>query len=230
METHPAEPLLSPIEARVLGCLLEKRVTTPEYYPLTLNSLTNACNQKSNRDPVMSVGETEVKAATESLRRKNLVVLFAGADTRVPKFKESLDQVMPLDPAQRAVLCELLLRGPQTLGELRNRADRMHPFADLSEVEAALQALENRQGGPLVERLARQPGQKEPRFAQLLSAPPAPSADHLPSPAAGSHQAASDPEARLRALEEEVVRLRQEVAELRRQVDAAPTPSAERPA
>ena len=160
---------LSEIEVRVLGSLVEKQVTTPEYYPLTLNALTLACNQKNNRSPVTSYGETEVAAALETLREKNLAYVFYGSTSRVPKYKHVLPEVMHLSPAELALMCVLLLRGPQTPGELATRAFRLHEFSGLEEVEATLNSLISREPDALVMRLPRQTGQKETRFAHLLS-------------------------------------------------------------
>ncbi len=160
--------IINEIEARVLGSLVEKQLTTPEYYPLTLNALTAACNQKSNREPVMSLGETELLAAIDSLREKNLVYLYYGSTSRTVKYKHMLPNVFDLDPAGTAVIALLLLRGPQTVGELRGRSDRLYEFGGLDEVQAALDDLANR-NEPLVLRLERQPGQKESRYAHLLS-------------------------------------------------------------
>lgn len=160
---------LSEIEVRVLGSLVEKQVTTPEYYPLTLNALTLACNQKNNRSPVASYGETEVAAALETLREKNLAYVFYGSTSRVPKYKHVLPEVMHLSQAELALMCVLLLRGPQTPGELATRAFRLHEFSGLEEVEATLNSLISREPDALVMRLPRQTGQKETRFAHLLS-------------------------------------------------------------
>lgn len=159
---------LDQVEARVLGSLVEKQLTTPEYYPLTLNALTAACNQKSNREPVMSLGETEILAAIDSLRDKNLVYLFYGSSSRTVKYKHMLPNVFALDPAGVAVVALLLLRGPQTVGELRGRSDRLHEFSGLDEVQQTLDDL-SRRSEPLVLKLERQPGQKEARYAHLLS-------------------------------------------------------------
>ncbi|HEY0431661.1 MAG TPA: YceH family protein [Pyrinomonadaceae bacterium] len=160
---------LSDIEVRVLGSLVEKQVTTPEYYPLTLNALTLACNQKNNRSPVTSYSETEVAAALETLREKNLAYVFYGSTSRVPKYKHVLPEVMHLSPAELALMCVLLLRGPQTPGELATRAFRLHEFSGLEEVEATLNSLISREPDALVMRLPRQASQKETRFAHLLS-------------------------------------------------------------
>jgi uncharacterized protein len=163
------ETILTDIEARVLGSLIEKQVTTPEYYPLTLNALTLACNQKNNRNPVTSYSESQVSEAVETLREKNLAYVFYGSTSRVPKYKHVMPEVMHLNPAETALMCVLLLRGPQTLGELRGNASRLHEFAGLEDVEETLNGLITREPDPLVARLPRQPGQKEGRFAHLLS-------------------------------------------------------------
>jgi len=161
--------ILNDIETRVLGSLVEKQVTTPEYYPLTLNALTLACNQKNNRNPVTALTEDNVAQALESLREKNLAYVFYGSTSRVPKYKHVMTEVLHLNPAELAVLCVLMLRGSQTVGEIRGSAARLHEFAELEEVEAALNSLISREPDPLVTRLSRQPGQKEARFAHVLS-------------------------------------------------------------
>ena len=163
------EAILTDIETRVLGSLIEKQVTTPEYYPLTLNALTLACNQKNNRNPVTSYSEDQVSEALESLREKNLAYVFYGSTSRVPKHKHVMPEVMHLSPPEMALMCVLMLRGPQTLGELRGNASRLHDFPGLEEVEQTLNGLITREPDPLVARLPRQPGQKEGRFAHLLS-------------------------------------------------------------
>jgi uncharacterized protein len=155
-------------EARVLGSLVEKQLTTPEYYPLTLNALTAACNQKSNRDPVMSLDETSILTAVDSLRDKNLVYLFYGSSSRTVKYKHMLPNVLELEPPAVAVITLLLLRGPQTIGELRGRSDRLYEFSGLDEVQETLNDL-TRRDEPLVLKLERQAGQKEARYAHLLS-------------------------------------------------------------
>lgn len=160
--------IINETEARVLGSLVEKQLTTPEYYPLTLNALIAACNQKSNRDPVMSLDETAVLTAIDSLRDKNLVYLFYGSTSRTVKYKHMLPNVLELDPAGTAIIALLLLRGPQTAGELRGRSDRLYEFGGIGEVQEALDELARRTE-PLVLKLERQPGQKEARYAHLLS-------------------------------------------------------------
>lgn len=160
---------LTDIETRVLGALVEKQVTTPEYYPLTLNALTLACNQKNNRHPVTSYAESQVSTAVETLREKNLAYVFYGSTSRVPKYKHVMPEVLHLNNAEVALMCVLMLRGPQTPGELRGNASRLHEFGGLEEVEQTLNALMTRDQDPLVVRLPRQAGQKEVRFAHLLS-------------------------------------------------------------
>lgn len=161
--------VLNEIETRVLGSLIEKQVTTPEYYPLTLNALTLACNQKNNRNPVTAYTENQVSEALESLREKNLAYVFYGSTSRVPKYKHVMPEVMHVNHAETALLCALMLRGAQTLGELRGNASRLHDFSSLEEVEKMLNELMTRDTDPLVVRLPRQPGQKDARFTHLLS-------------------------------------------------------------
>lgn len=159
---------LNETEARVVGALVEKQLTTPEYYPLTLNALVSACNQKNNREPVMTLDADTVSAAIENLRDRNLVYVFYGSTSRVPKYKHMLPSYYTLEPDETALLAVLMLRGPQTLGELRERTGRMHTFSGLGEVQEALDRL-IRRDEPLVVKLDRQPGRKEARFAHLLS-------------------------------------------------------------
>jgi uncharacterized protein YceH (UPF0502 family) len=205
-------PILSDLEVRVLGCLIEKELTTPEYYPLSLNALTNACNQKSNREPVMAIDEADVVRALDSLRFKQLALLSAEGG-RVPKYRHGLMEKLRLDPPELAVICELLVRGPQTVGELRTRGERMHAFPDLAAVEAVLEELMSRTP-PLVMRLPRQPGRKENRFAQLFSGEPDLAAEVHPPAAEGARLRVMAENERLTRLEEEVAALRAEVAEL----------------
>jgi uncharacterized protein len=198
--------VLNEMEARVLGALLEKEITTPDNYPLSLNSLVNACNQKSNRDPVMNLDEESVRDALRTLQDNSLARSVSAADSRVTKYEHRLQEAFNFDRREAAIFCELLLRGPQTPGELRTRAERMHPFDDLSEAQSALQRLMNREP-PLAKVLARQPGTKESRYIHLLS---------------GDAKAVSSTAGRevLEALEREKMdefsRLSSEVAELRR--------------
>ena len=166
---------LTPIEARVIGCLIEKQITTPDQYPLSLNALVNACNQKSNRDPVLELEERIVQHTVDDLGRKHLVVEKSGFGSRVPKYQHRFCNTeygtLKLDPQELAIVCELLVRGPQTPGELRSRAARMADFSDVSEVEAALTRLSQREDGPFVTQLVREPGRRDSRWAHLFSGP-----------------------------------------------------------
>ena len=208
---------LNPIEARVLGCLIEKELATPEYYPLTLNALTNACNQKSNRDPVMALVEADVVRALDSLRFQRLAHQSAEG-VRAAKYCHNLDGLLRLEPQELAILAELLLRGPQTVGELRGRTERMAAITDLAAAEEALTALAQREL-PLVVLLPRQPGRKEQRYAHLLSGPPEVSDEHpLPIEPARAQVLAENE--RLAALESDVAALRGELADLRAQLAA----------
>jgi len=166
---------LTPLEARVIGCLIEKQITTHDQYPLSLNSLVSACNQKSNRDPVMDLDEATVQSTLDGLSRKHLVIEKSGFGSRVPKYQHRFCNTefgtLKLDPQELAITCELLVRGPQTPGELRTRASRMAAFGDVSEVEAALEKLINRDDGPFVTRLAREAGRRDSRYAHLFSGP-----------------------------------------------------------
>jgi uncharacterized protein YceH (UPF0502 family) len=205
--------ILDPVEVRVLGSLVEKEAATPEYYPLTLNALLNACNQKSNREPVVGYEEDDVEGAVDSLRRKKLATVITGAGLRVPKYRELLMETLNLGRRETAILCVLMLRGPQTTGELRDRTERLHTFADLEEVESVLQHLMERQPDPLVTRLPRQPGTKEPRYAHLLSGEP-------PAPSPAPPEALPPRADRLAALESEMRELREEMQRLREQLAA----------
>jgi uncharacterized protein YceH (UPF0502 family) len=207
---------LNAVEARVLGSLIEKDITTPDYYPLTLNALTNACNQSSNREPVVSYGEAEVTRGLDGLREKKLAFMFQGADSRVAKFGHRIAETFELARPETAVLCVLLLRGAQTPGELRARTGRMHEFPSLEATEASLQSLIGRSPQPLAVRLARQPGMKEQRYAHLLSGEPA-----VPVPSSGGAEPAAPmrtDDDRLGKVEQDALELRAEVAELRRQL------------
>lgn len=210
---------LNAAETRVLGSLIEKQIATPDYYPLTLNSLTLACNQLTNREPVVSFDEQTVVRALDGLRDKRLATQFHGAESRVAKYKHTLTDVFLLTPAEIALLCVLMLRGPQTIGELRTRSERLFTFDNLPEVEASLTALATRESGPLVAKLPRQPGTKESRYAHLLSGPvdrgaSASPTPPIPEPAILAVQAENE---RLAKLEEETAALRRELAELRQQ-------------
>lgn len=220
-------PPLTPEQTRVLGALIEKSVATPDYYPLTLNALVNACNQLTNREPIVSYDESTVTRALESLREKRLATIYHAADSRVARHKHTFTDAFLLTPAELALLCVLMLRGPQTAGELRTRAERLFVFDSLAEVEESLNALATRTPEPLVTKLPRQPGTKESRHAHLLSGPPAPTpsvagvADPGPStqPASPTVASPSDRD-RLTRLEEESAALRRELAELREQFAA----------
>ena len=206
-------PLLNEFENRVLGSLVEKEITTPEYYPLSLNALTNACNQINNRDPVVVYSEQQVSRAVESLRDKRLATAISGGDSRVVKYGHKAADTLELSRPEIAVLCVLLLRGPQTVGELRTRTGRMHEFASLADVQTMLQGLSARPK-PLVTVLPRQAGTKEPRYAHLLAGEVviAPSTTESPfTPAVPVN------EGRLPQLEAEVASLRTELADLRQQ-------------
>lgn len=206
--------LLTETEVRVLGALIEKQVTTPEYYPLTLNSLTAACNQKNNRNPVTTFAESEVELALDSLREKNLAYVFHGSSSRVPKFKHVAPEIMHLNPAELAVMCVLMLSGPQTIGEIRTRGSRLHEFSGLGEVEETLQLLSAKDPDPLITKLPRQPGQKDARFAHLLSG----EISVEPAPVNRGVRAGGAVD-RVGKLEERVAALDAEVEGLRRQFD-----------
>jgi len=208
--------ILNEIEVRILGCLIEKELTTPEYYPLTLNALTNACNQKSNRDPVLGLEEADVVRGLDSLRFKQFVVVSSDGG-RVPKYRHILSERLRLAPEELALLCELLVRGPQTVGELRSRAERMRSFTDLAAVEEVLGDLMTREQ-PLVTRLPRQPGRNEARYAHLCAGEPEVTTEEsMPPPEAARLRVMAGDE-RIAKLEEEVVALKSEMAELRQMV------------
>ena len=235
---------LTPIEARVIGCLIEKQITTPDQYPLSLNALVNACNQKSNRDPLLELEERSVQQTVDVLARKHFVVEKSGFGSRVPKYQHRFCNTeygtLKLDPQELAIVCELLVRGPQTPGELRTRAARMAPFGDVSEVEAALTRLSQREDGPFVTQLAREPGRRDSRWAHLFSGPVEGGGaqrhpgDERPGGYGGGPHAASEPrsaiptaettfpdmrqEARLERLEDEVRALRAELNDLKSQL------------
>ncbi len=209
------ETILNDMEVRVLGCLIEKELSTPEYYPLTLNALTNACNQKSNRDPMVNVGEADVVRALDSLRFKQLALVSAEGG-RATKYRHALVEKLRLAPAELAVIAELLVRGPQTVGELRTRTERMHSFPDLAAVEETLRELGSRN---LLTKLPRQPGQKEARFAHLFAGEPKQVADEPASPPEVVRIRGMAENERVTRLEGEVAALREEVAELRRRIE-----------
>ena len=197
--------LLHPVEVRVLCSLLEKEISTPEYYPLSLNALVNACNQKSNRDPAVSFDDVTVERALLSLRDKGLLLSITAAGSRVQKYAHRISEKLNLGRPELAILCELMLRGPQTLGELRTRAERMHRFDDLDQVQSVIDRLPE-----LIVKLDRRPGEKESRYAHLLSGAPVVSETQPDSPAP---QRAD----RIATLEAEVAQLRVELEDLKQQ-------------
>src|SRR5579862_4982403 len=201
---------LSPVELRVLGALIEKEVTTPEYYPLSLNALVTACNQKSNRWPVVEFEDAEVLHAIEVLRHQGFASEITGG-SRVAKYRQRFTETLNMGRRETAILCVLMLRGQQTLGKIKGRTDRLYQFTDLEEVELVLQKLMERTEGALAIKLAPAPGMKEPRYAQLLGGP-VDTGQETASVASPAHS-------RMGALEEEVQQLRKEVEELRARVE-----------
>lgn len=205
--------LLDDVETRVLGALVEKEITTPDYYPLSLNALVNACNQKSNRHPVMNLDEEAVRQALASLNEKGLAGATSSADSRVTKYEHRLQEAFNFSRPETAILCVLLLRGPQTPGELRGRTERLHRFDDLDAVHSALEHLMKREP-PLVKILPRQPGTKEARYAHLLSGD-VEAWEPEPEAAVTGNSADSD---RLARLENEVAALQNQIADLKQQL------------
>jgi len=214
--------VLNAAEARVLGSLVEKDITTPDYYPLSLNALINACNQKNNREPVTNFDEETVRLALRNLSDKHLAGTAGGADSRVTKYEHRLQEVFNFTRPETAILCVLLLRGPQTPGELRGRTERMHRFEDLDEVLSGLQQLMRREP-PLAKALGRRPGTKEIRYAHLLSGdveawePPAETASF--SPGSADAERIIQLEEQVAALQAEVAELKQQMAEFRKQFE-----------
>jgi uncharacterized protein len=213
---------LSDVEARVLGCLVEKEITTPEYYPLSLNALVHASNQKSNRDPLMNLEEDAVRQALRTLSEQALTRSASG-DSRVAKYEHRLADTFNFTRPETAILCELLLRGPQTPGELRSRAERMHPFEDLSVVQSTLKHLMER-NPPLVKLLPRQPGNKEARYAHLLSGdvevregPPVKTV--AISNSSSENVRMTELEAEIASLQKEIADLKNQFAEFRKQFE-----------
>ncbi|MBS1795752.1 MAG: YceH family protein [Acidobacteria bacterium] len=203
---------LTEIEARIVGALVEKQLTTPEYYPLTLNALVAACNQKTNREPVTSYDEKTVSDALDDLRDKNIVYVFYGSTSRVPKYKHILPDVYELEPSETAVICVLMLRGPQTIGELKERTGRLYDFRDLNDVNETLEALIKREE-PLITKLERAPGQKEARYAHLLCG----EVLNYTPPERASRGAASDE--RFEKLEQEIESLKTDLAAIRQEFE-----------
>lgn len=204
---------LTALEARVIGCLIEKATTTPDQYPLSLNALTNACNQKSNRDPIMDLDERAVQQTVESLMRKHLILEKSGFGSRVQKYQHRFCNTgfgsLTFTPLETAILCELLLRGPQTPGELKTRAPRMAEVNDVADVESALLNLATREDGPFVAQLPREQGRRDSRYAHLFSGDV-----EVPEPSA-----APDPVPRAQPQSERIEKLEGLVAELRRELD-----------
>lgn len=213
MPSLPIPPTLSATEARVLGVLIEKEKTTPDVYPMTVNALVAGCNQKTSRDPVMSLTESEVQATLDDLRGRTLIVDSYGASGRVMRYAHNFRKVYGVPAASVALLATLMLRGPQTVSELRANADRLHSFADVSTVDGYLDELATWPAGALVVKLPRQPGMREQRWAQLLCGPVDFKAPENAAPAAESS-------GRIAELEQRVAQLEQAVAELRSQIDA----------
>ena len=207
---------LTEVEVRVLGALIEKDITTPDYYPLSLNALVNACNQKNNRDPVMTLDEESVRLALTSLQERRMAGPAGGADSRVTKYEHRLQEVFNFDRRETALICVLLLRGPQTPGELRGRSERMYRFETLEDVQSALQRLMEREP-PLVRVLARQPGTKESRYLHLLSGDAGLPEESDPAILQRAMRRVEEG-SRVSVLESEVESLKQEVAELKRQL------------
>jgi uncharacterized protein len=201
---------LSPLEARVLGVLIEKQLTTPDYYPLTVNALVAGCNQKSNRSPVMNVTEGEIQMALDGLKHHTLVIDSYGASGRVMRYAHNLIKLLNVSQAVSALLAALMLRGPQTPGELRTGCDRMYRFADISSVEAYLEEMSNRTAGALVVRLPKQPGSREHRWAQLLGGPV-----EVDAHTSGAAEDDAVTTGELATLKSNVAQLRDDVAELR---------------
>jgi uncharacterized protein YceH (UPF0502 family) len=212
---------LNALEARVIGCLIEKQITTPDQYPLSLNAITNACNQKSNRDPVLDLDDRAVQTILDGLVRKHMVIERSGFGSRVPKYQQTFCNTefgsLKFTPIETGIVCELLLRGPQTPGELRTRANRMAEISDVSQVESALENLATRTDGPFVVRLPRQPNRRDSRYAQLfcgaIDIPESMEAETL-SPTAMN----SDDEERLARLEKLVDQLVLEVSGLKKRL------------
>lgn len=210
---------LNPVEERVLGCLIEKEMATPEHYPLTLNALVNACNQKSNRHPMMALDESTVEHALYELRMNHkLAIEVTSTGSRVPKYKHNIAAHWNFSPARMAILCELFIRGPQTPGDLRAHTARLNPLADAREVEEMLQGLAEDAEGPFVVHLPREPGKRERRWAHLLAGDPVPTEDRPESPPISE----AEPESRdrLEPLETEVAKLREELGELKAAFDS----------
>ncbi len=210
----PAHLTLHPVEIRVLGALIEKEITTPEYYPLSLNALVNACNQKSNRDPVVALDEDTVLEAIDTLRDKRFATIITGAGSRVPKYAHRFSETLNLGRREIAVLCELMLRGAQTIGELRTRTERMHRFDDLSEVESIIERLPE-----MIVKLPRRPGEKESRYAHLFCGPVQVQDAVVEASTASRQDRTGILEAELASLREELQGLKEQFAQFRKQFE-----------
>jgi uncharacterized protein YceH (UPF0502 family) len=217
---------LTPLETRVIGCLIEKQITTPEQYPLSLNALTNACNQKSNRDPVLDLAEADVQAIIDGLVRKFHVSEHGGFGSRVAKYQHRFCNTeygsLNFSTQELAIVCELFLRGPQTPGELRGRASRLGQFNDVGEVEVALDRLARRDDGPFVARLPREPGRRESRYAHLFSGEPVVAA--APAERAERPETGVGDQDRLELIEQRLADLEAEVTTLRERLGETPKP------
>lgn len=212
---------LTPLEARIIACLIEKQISTPDQYPLSLNALTNACNQKSNRDPVMDLDDLAVQRTLDDLIKKNLVMNKTGFGSRVTKYQHRFCNTefgtYKFNPQELGILCELMLRGPQTPGELRTHSDRLCQFADMQEVDTTLHQLAIRDDGPFIVKLAREPGKRESRYAQLFCGEP-PQAVAAPEPESEYRHSASSHE-RLDRLEQTVAELRDELERIKQSLE-----------
>lgn len=222
MTLHAPLQILTPLEARILGALIEKEKTTPDTYPLTLNSLTAACNQKTSRDPVMNLAEAEIQSGLEELRGRDLVLETYGASGRVLRYAHNFGKVYQLPAAAVPLLAILMLRGPQTVSELRANCERLHRFPDTSTVEGYLEELAERSSGALALRLPKQPGSREPRWAHLLCGEVAIS-EYAISGASGSRRngADEDLEARVAQLETDIIELREQLQDALARLEAA---------
>jgi uncharacterized protein len=213
---------LSPLEARVIGCLIEKQITTPDQYPLSLNALANACNQKSNRDPVMVLDEPTIQRTVDDLVRKHFVVERSGFGSRVPKYQHRFCNTefgaLKFTPQELAIICELLVRGPQTPGELRTRASRMASFSEVGEVEAALESMRTRADGPFVVRLPREPGRRDSCYAHLFSGAITGSSIEDEGQGVKVSSDSAQTSSRLDRLEEQVQQLREELSDLKKRL------------
>jgi uncharacterized protein len=216
---------LTALEARAIGCLIEKQITTPDQYPLSLNALTNACNQKSNRDPVLDLDERAVQQIVDGLVRKHLIIERSGFGSRVPKYQHVFCNTefgsLKFSPVETAVVCELLVRGAQTPGELRTRAARMSEVTDVAQIEATLQALASREDGPFIVQLAREPGRRDSRYMHLFCGPVDSAVDFAidtARPAAGVKTGTDTDDARLTQLETLVDQLREEIEKLKQRM------------